>query len=515
MISLLFAVLVLLPIVGAAAHIVVGRFAPIARFPRPAQHFILPAAAIGAVLCALALFGFGGEAIVGGWMPVSLVGAPLLISIAPPTAALVTALACVGLAQAIRSHGQTDVVVAARALAFAALMLTTLAANMLTLFVGMGLVELFTLLASAQTAPDQISRRDVFRHAIFQVGSLLLLAMGFLISVAAQSSLYFALATISLRSTPFFAAALLLRALSLLLYPGAIANRFGPIATLVLLMRLLDLNNAFLTPGIALVVLIASVITLIRAAITQNASDRNLLAQTGAFLLIMLPHPADPAAWVAASASAWLLSAELIEHPAPIARLIGALSLFGVPLSAGFIARSGAVPATANIPAFIIWCVAMALLAFSLFQLVRGAGQPRLRLLSGLAGSPQSLISFGVMALPLIALGVLPQALGLPNALALVSRQGLADWLAMAFAAGAGVLLAIFSPRWAGRATRQMQMAEQVFKFRWLEDILEGSVNRIAAPFRAVFTFLESPGVLLWAIVAALLAVLISRPGGP
>lgn len=112
------------------------------QIPRPAQHFILPAAAIGAVLCALALFGFGGEAIVGGWMPVSLVGAPLLISIAPPTAALVTALACVGLAQAIRSHGQTDVVVAARALAFAALMLTTLAANMLTLFVGMGLVEL-------------------------------------------------------------------------------------------------------------------------------------------------------------------------------------------------------------------------------------------------------------------------------------------------------------------------------------------------------------------------------------
>lgn len=515
---MLFAALLLLPVIGAVAHVVLGHLAPPVRLARVAQSFILPAAALGAVLCALALFGSRAEIIVGGWMPVSLMGAPLLVSITPPAAALMIALACAQLARAVRSQGKTDVDIIAHALAFAALMLAIGAANMLALFVGMGLVKLFSLIASAQNAPDRAARQHIFRHAIFQVGSLLLLAIGFLISIAGQSSLYFPLATASLRSGPFFALALMLQALSLPLYPGAIANRFGRITTLVLLMRLLELDPALLTPGLTLAALLASVVILLRAAITPNASARRLSLQTGAMLLILLPHPADPPAWVAASAIAWLLSSELLEHPAPIARLIGALGLFGVPFSAGLMARSGIAPVAApaaNIPAFILWCVAMALMAFGLFHLARGDAQPRARLLSGLAGSPSSLISFVVLALPLIAAGALLPALGLPDALTLVVRHGAAGWLGMAFAAGAGLVAAVLSPRWAGRAARPLDVARRALSFGWLEDILEGSANRVAAPFRAVFTFLESPGVLLWAIVAALLAVLISRPGGP
>jgi hypothetical protein len=42
-----------------------------------------------------------------------------------------------------------------------------------------------------------------------------------------------------------------------------------------------------------------------------------------------------------------------------------------------------------------------------------------------------------------------------------------------------------------------------------------GAAGRIRAPFTVVFDILESDGALVWAAIVALLAILVSRPGGP
>ncbi|MEI2827830.1 MAG: hypothetical protein V9F04_16635 [Dermatophilaceae bacterium] len=203
------------------------------------------------------------------------------------------------MARALQDENATDSQRIMRALTFPALCLAVLAANMLTLFMGMGLVEMFSLAGLALGAKNSATRRDLFHHAIFQIGSLLLLAMGFLISMAAQSSLYFPLSTITPRSIPFFEGALLLRTLSLPLYPGAIANRSGRVATFILLMRLLGLNNALLTPGIVLVVLVAGLMALARAAVTPHASIRARFRRKPArsCLPLRLTPPTRPRGW--------------------------------------------------------------------------------------------------------------------------------------------------------------------------------------------------------------------------
>jgi hypothetical protein len=332
--------------------------------------------------------------------------------------------------------------------------------------------------------------------------------------MAAQSSLYFPLATPAPRSTAFFVGALLLRALSLPLYPGAISNKSGRVATLILLMRLLGLNNALLTPGIALVLLLAGLMALARAAVTPDAEVRLLSAQTGAFLLTLLPHPADSPAWVAAAIIAWSLGSELLERPVRVARIIGALSLFGLPPLLGFVARSGIALADQPL-AFGIWALGMLLLALALTRLALGQTQPQnpspAQARPRLTVAPDAL----VMAAPLIVFGVLPQLLGLPALPALISRQSAAGWLGMILAFGGGIALALFWPRWRNKMARPFALANTALDFSWVDALLEGGANRLGRPFKEIFAFLESEGILIWAVAAALIAVLVSRSSGP
>jgi hypothetical protein len=54
-----------------------------------------------------------------------------------------------------------------------------------------------------------------------------------------------------------------------------------------------------------------------------------------------------------------------------------------------------------------------------------------------------------------------------------------------------------------------------LLNLEWWQQILAGAVGRIARPLSSVYTFLESDGVLLWAVIVILIIVLVSRPGGP
>lgn len=501
--------LIALPVAGALAHAILFS---LKLGEGKARKFVLPVFAALTLGCALAMFGQRGEAIVAGWTPVSLTGAPLLISISPEAVGIIFALACVKLARAVYGADETHAQRVASSLAFGSIALAALSANMPALFVGVGLADLFAAI-SAASAPYSTHRAAILRNAIFQMGALLFLAMGFLISLVSQSSLYFPLANLSLRSEAFFAGALLLRFIPLGFYPGAVENRISIIASLIVLMRLLALQPNLLGAGVYAPLLAVEALVLLRAAFTANEETRLRATQIGALLLALLPRGFDSPAWVAGVAIAWALAALLMEHPARLARLVGALGLFGLPPTLGLVLRASAAPQ--HPLALAVWVVGLALLAYNLALLTRGEIPQNEPSPGWLDRSVPGWVSFVALALPLLGFGVAPQWVNLPTLVALVAGHGVVGWVGMAFAALVGVGAYALAPRWRGRMARAHGIANSIFKLGWLERVVEGSIERMSRPFRVIYGFLESDGVLLWAVVVVLLAVLIARPGGP
>ena len=55
----------------------------------------------------------------------------------------------------------------------------------------------------------------------------------------------------------------------------------------------------------------------------------------------------------------------------------------------------------------------------------------------------------------------------------------------------------------------------QALSLDWLVSLFAGAIRRLRAPFTPIFDILEGDGALVWAAIIALLAILVSRPGGP
>ncbi|MEI2827829.1 MAG: hypothetical protein V9F04_16630 [Dermatophilaceae bacterium] len=217
---------------------------------------------------------------------------------------------------------------------------------------------------------------------------------------------------------------------------------------------------------------------------------------------------------MAAAVIAWLLGSELLDHPIRAGRIVGALNLFGLPLVLGFVMRSGVALADQPLN-FGVWVLAMALLAFTLTRIALAQTPPQDPSPARKLPPLRAMLGALAMAAPLVIIGALPQILGLPTLAALISRQTLPGWLGQIFALGAGVALAALWPRWQNKMARPLTLADSALNFEWVDELLESGANRLGSPFKNIFVFLESEGILIWAVAAALIAVLISRPGGP
>ncbi len=96
-----------------------------------------------------------------------------------------------------------------------------------------------------------------------------------------------------------------------------------------------------------------------------------------------------------------------------------------------------------------------------------------------------------------------------------LGRHGITGWAGWGIAIAAGALLWRLEPRWRPMLHPIGHRAAGILELGWLYDLLGGAAARLRSPFGRVFGLLESDGSLLWAIIVALLLVLISRPGGP
>lgn len=516
MLSTLFAVLTAAPVLGALAFIVVGEIQnPAIARVRP---WLPPATAVVALGASLAILsiamGAGGEAVVGGWMPVSVLGSPLLISAMPEGAGLIVALACVGLGRTLLDGGETRATRLLQPLAFGGLALASLGNNTLALFVGLGLSDLFGTTMAALKAGDRATRGDVFRAALFHAGSLLALAAGLVQNLAAEGSVYFPLFIAVERSLPFFTAAAVLRFLPAAVLPHGVANSASYVAGAIMLLRLAQLGLIGPAGSLAVPITLGALLALARSLTSSEPEARQRGAFAGALLLSLVPAVDSAASVYAAGGAAWVFGCALLEGQARAARAAGALVLFGVPFTIGFVSRAattGALASGSELLGLAVWLLGTLALALGLARAVRGDATERGwfdRNWRGWAASATALA-------PALAFGVMPQWIGAPPLGDALAGHGLAGWAGMAAAVGLIVAVALIARRSAGRWARARSIAERAFSLRWMEVLLVGALDRLGGPFRGAFGFLESNGAMLWAVIAVLIAVLISRSGGP
>jgi hypothetical protein len=241
---------------------------------------------------------------------------------------------------------------------------------------------------------------------------------------------------------------------------------------------------------------------------------------------------------VAAAACAWLLGVTLIgaacsqrsatlTRIANITRTVGALCLIGLPLTVGFIGQAGlaagfATRGAAGLALLLGLILTLAGLAFLLLRHVVAPavaplrGEPIALPLNLDSSRARDAAGWLAALVPALAFGIAPSLLNAGTLLDALARNGIVGWLSWLIALGLGAALWRTRARWWPRLSGNgRQRAATILKLSWLYSLLGGAGNRLSAPFARVFTFLESDGALLWAMIIALLLLLIARPGGP
>jgi hypothetical protein len=523
--------LIALPLIGTALALI----AP--RFPRVVEYESIVHIGATALMLILAwvLRSVQVETIFGNWFPVSFTGAPLILSTNSAGMAMLIALATVMMVDPIsRSKMALPARAATEALLFGALSLTVLANNMVTVLIGLGAVDALVILNGALRG---YPTGRLFRDALFLVASLFFLVIAFSLYDASGNSLYFPLAHIPARLMPFILISLALR-FSLFPLRAADDNRLGShwtskassLAGLALMARLPTLGAPELRAWFFGLALLTALAILVIGTLTAHRDTLRTSVDTSALLLALTSAVTWRSNAITVAAIAWLTGTTLLgqataSFPNPLrktvywARLLGALCLIGLPLTAGFIGRAGVINTWAGRDlngAILVGMLSLAQILMTLcaLRLWRWPEPPGEGVATSIEGYSLS-IALAILCLHIILFGLAPGLAGAPSLGDQVSHNGLVGWLLWVLASLAGAAGWWFQPQWVDRLADVRQRIYSVINLAWWQSILAGALERIAKALRAPFVFLESDGALLWAVIVILIIVLVSRPGGP
>ena len=527
--------LIALPLIGSALALVVPRVPRLLEY-EPLVH--LGATALMLIL-AWVLRPAQVETIFGNWFPVSFTGAPLILSTNRQGMVLLIALATVMMVDPIaRSKMDLPVRAVSEALLFGALSITVLANNLVTMLVGLGLVDMLVILSGVMRSRHPAR---LFREALFLVGSLSFLIIAFSLYDASGNSLYFPLASIPVRVMPFITVSLALR-FSLVPLRAASDEQWGDhwtnkaslLAGMALLSHLPALGAPELRAWIFGLALVTALAVLTVGALSTSRTTLRTSVDAGALMLSLTAAVVWQPGVILLAAVAWLMGTTLLDQAAadypanlrqPVigARLLGVLCLVGLPLTAGFIGRAGVISAWAERGlggAILVVGLSLAQLLLTLcaLRLWRWADTPGDT--PGDAVPPSTTqylmgVALAVLSLHVLLFGLVPTLAGAPSFVDQLGANGLLGWLAWLVSTLLGALAWWFLPRWFNLLSNVRQPLTTLAGMSWWQDILSGALERIAQPLRGVFTFLESDGTLLWAVIVILIVVLVSRPGGP
>lgn len=535
----LLATLLAAPILGIAITALLAGFD---RWPRIQSFAWLPAA-IGAGIALLAawlLLGKPFETVIANWGPVSFTGVPLALTGWSSGAGIVIAWCAAKFAfmLALPSSKPIQQNPTAQALLIASLALVAFAGNLITLLVGMGITDILNCYYA-------LRRRTFTRAALihFTLNGLssALLFVTVTVHVAAGNGLTFPLEKFSPQAADMLALAVLLRL-------GAAPFRAGglwlpsmdfagsAVAGLLLLARLPDLGIASFPLWFDALLVLSALLTLGMGALSGQPDEVRASAITGSLYLAAASMATGSAGIIAAAAIAWIAGATLIaindasdgklgRRAGRIMRGIGALVLIGFPLTVGSIGHAGGVSAwqdegIAGALLILTYTLSAGILAYAL---IHCALRIDLEVDESIARRDElrrshffrAIIAAVALVAPAVVFGIAPALIGAGDLLSAIGRMGVLGWLMWLASLGIGAALWQFEPRWAGWIEPRSEAISHGLSLDWLTSLFAGATRRIRAPFALVFDFLESDGALVWAAIIALLAILVSRPGGP
>ena len=516
------------PIIGILVSILLSYSLSASR-PAPLQAWAWLPITVGAAIALIAAWLLRGQAfedVIANWSPVSFTGVPLVLASAPVPMLVLVAWLTVYLIEglALPEHDVFDSHPSASALLIPALAVVVFANNLITLLVGLGLVDLF----SAYLA---LRRQTGERQALSALALNSLSSAGVLITVAVQyasgDSLSLPLAQLPAVLTPVIAVALVLRlrlipVRAMLMSLSDLSNVASVVAGLIVLTRLPTFGLAQLPPWFFALAAVCALLALLVSILRGEGNDNRSAAVIGGSLYLAIGSAVvgEPVV-TAAAASAWLLGCAVVTfvtftsqartNPVLlVTRTIGAACLLGVPATVGFIGQAGVIAASVKLPGFgaialLVRVIALALLGY---VLAREVLEPDATNISSRTGS-RMLLGVVVAALTIIGMGLM---LGIGDA---VTRNGLLGWLAWLLSLVGAAALWRFRPLWRRIVALPRATLASALSFDWLSELAYGAVARLQAPLPRVFSVLESDGALVWAMIIVLLLVLISRPGGP
>lgn len=497
-----------------------------------------------ACLLAFALLPTNLEFTLGSWLPVSVTGAPLLF-VSRSNALLV--IVAVMLVQLHRSSHLG--LRAVDALATVSTALVALANNFPAMLVGLGLVDL-TVSMNIGRDRDQAARSH---QASLNGLSLLLMTIAVVIYAANQNSVWFPLAQLGSQSTSLLTLALLAR-FAALITTAAIGNsQLGHAATFLVAARLFDLGLPIPSPVFILVGLVLAASRLLVAWLSdQNDSDavlKNLSTATCAYAACSLAFGNSTRTVLALLG--WLIGIGLLSSgstnaQAPnadrVARVVsfasrigGTAILIGFPLTAMFSGTAGLVSTVMTLTGGGILIAAISTLIVGLttacclrlvFQTtnvdmtdassdVRDVTFPDQSVWFRAATSA---IMFGLA----LATGWLGTSLNASQSY--LGRMTVTDWFVWVGALAGGsalwwfesnLLVRLDRPALSISARSVRDLIRRISGLDGLGSLVGDSASALGRPLAGVFDFLESDGALIWGVIAILVALVVTRAGGP
>lgn len=535
----LLATLLISSILGIALTALLAGFD---RWPRMQSLSWLPAVlgAGAALIAAWLLLNKPFETVIANWGPVSLTGVPLALVGWPPGAGVLIAWCAVVLAYMLSlpsnrpmQHNPTS-----QALLISALALVAFAGNLITLLVGMGLVDVFNVYFALRR---RAITRDALVHFTLNGLSSALLFVAVTVHLASGNGLTFPLVKLSPQTASMLALAALLRLGAAPFRAGGLwlpsmAYGGSAVAGLLLLARLPDLGITAFPLWFAALLVLSALLTLGMGPLSGQPEEVRAAAITGSLYLAAASMATGNAGVIAAAGIAWVAGATLIaindategklgRRAGRVARSIGALALAGFPLTAGMVGRAGIISAwqakgLGGALLILGFTLAAGLLTYALIHCAlrldlevddRTAQQDELR-------QPQFIrviVATVALVAPIMIFGLAPAAIEAGDLPSAIGRVGVLGWLTWLLSLGLGWALWQFEPRWGGWLDERSDAIMQALSLDWLVSLFAGAIRRLRAPFTPIFDILEGDGALVWAAIIALLAILVSRPGGP
>ncbi len=520
-----------LPLTGTALALVAEQFRSFRDLAEPVYIFSI----LAVLLLGFILQPVQTELIIGNWSPVSFTGTPLILAAYPGGVAVLIAVAAIMPLSPFsdrdaRESRWTPIIAG---WVFAALCMAVLANDMVTLLVGISLVDIaIAVHGLAQQRPTG----TILRDSLFRAASIALLAIAITLYDATGNSLYLPLALIPERLMPFFAGALVLR---LCLMPiRAVSDqsssshwvdKAASVASLLLLWQLPALGAPELHAWFFAITLLTAITTLVLGALSIDRTRLQTSVETGALAIAALTAVTWHSSLMIAATIAWLLGESALNYDASalsqrlrrfvqIPRMAGLLCMIGLPLTIGFTARYGIIATYAhrNVGGVLLisgFGLAHILLTYCTLRLWKWTEVKPTRL-----GMATPMIRVVILVIPTALIFVFGLSPGITTAPALIDQigaQGIAGWVVWIISSIMGFALWQTESRWSVRIAASRERLSNIVSLGWWQDTLSGAIDRLSSPLHAVITFLDSDGALLWAIIVILVVVLVSRPGGP